>query len=39
MNNCKPSEEQHRIAVGGRVLRVTKSVDPVIPNPTGNPDM
>ena len=26
MNNCKPSEERHRIAVGGRVLRVTKSV-------------
>ena len=26
MNNCKPSEERHRIAVGGRVLRVIKSV-------------
>ena len=26
MNNCKPSEERHRIVVRGRVLHVTKSV-------------
>ena len=39
MNNCKPSEEGHRIAVSGRVLLVTKSVrrsnDPVLAGLSG----